>query len=57
MYAIRSYYAYDSGDYHTVLDKALAAADYPALVAARDAARRAGRLAGIGIATCLEPSA
>ena len=33
-----------------------AAADYPALVRARDAARKAGRLAGIGISTCLEPS-
>jgi 2-furoyl-CoA dehydrogenase large subunit len=55
-YLIPSGTTYDSGDYHTVLDKALAAADYPALVAARDAARKAGRLAGIGIATCLEPS-
>jgi 2-furoyl-CoA dehydrogenase large subunit len=39
-----------------VLDKALAAIDYAALVRARDEARRAGRLAGIGISTCLEPS-
>ena len=46
---------YDSGDYHTVLDKALELADYPALVARREAARAEGRLAGIGIATCLEP--
>ena len=55
-YLIPSGTTYDSGDYHTVLDKAMAAADYPALVAARDAARAAGKLAGIGIATCLEPS-
>jgi len=55
-YTIPSGSTYDSGDYHAVLDKALAAADYPALIAARDAARRAGRLAGIGISTCLEPS-
>lgn len=55
-YRIPSGSTYDSGDYHTVLDKALAAIDYPALVARRDAARRAGRLAGIGISTCLEPS-
>jgi len=55
-YRIPSGTAYDSGDYHTVLDKALAAADYPTLLAARDAARAAGLLAGIGIATCLEPS-
>ena len=55
-YRIPSGSTYDSGDYHTVLDKALAAVDYPALVARRDAARRAGKLAGIGISTCLEPS-
>ena len=46
---------YDSGDYHAVLDKALALADYPALIARRDGLRAQGRLAGIGIATCLEP--
>ena len=55
-YLIPSGTSYDSGDYHAVLDKALAAADYPALLAARDAARQAGRHAGIGIASCLEPS-
>jgi len=55
-YLIPSGSSYDSGDYHTVLDKALAASDYPALVRMRDEARRAGTLAGIGIATCLEPS-
>ena len=41
-YTIPSGSTYDSGDYHAVLDKALAAIDYPALVAARDAARKAG---------------
>jgi 2-furoyl-CoA dehydrogenase large subunit len=55
-YRIPSGSAYDSGDYHAVLDKALAAIDYPALVQRRDAARRNGLLAGIGISTCLEPS-
>ncbi len=55
-YCIPSGSSYDSGDYHTVLDKALHAADYPALIKMRDQARAAGRLAGIGIATCLEPS-
>ena len=55
-YRIPSGSTYDSGDYEAVLDKALAAIDYPALVAARDRARSAGRLAGIGISTCLEPS-
>ena len=55
-YTIPSGSTYDSGDYHAVLDKALAAADYAALVRRRDDARRAGRLAGIGLSTCLEPS-
>ena len=55
-YTIPSGSIYDSGDYGAVLDKALGAIDYPALLAERDAVRRAGRLAGIGIATCLEPS-
>ncbi|TMH36879.1 MAG: xanthine dehydrogenase family protein molybdopterin-binding subunit, partial [Betaproteobacteria bacterium] len=47
---------YDSGDYHAVLDETLAAIDYVSLVRARDEARRSGRLAGIGISSCLEPS-
>ena len=55
-YTIPSGSTYDSGDYHAVLEKALAAADYPALVARRDEARDKGKLAGIGIACCLEPS-
>ena len=46
---------YDSGDYHTVLDKAMDLAGYDELLARRDAARAAGKLAGIGIATCIEP--
>jgi 2-furoyl-CoA dehydrogenase large subunit len=55
-YLIPSGTHYDSGDYATVLDKALAAAPLAALVAERDALRAQGLLAGIGIATCLEPS-
>jgi len=55
-YTIPSGSTYDSGDYHAVIEKALDAIDYPALVRERDAARGAGRLAGIGISTCLEPS-
>ncbi len=46
---------YDSGDYHTVLDKALELAAYDDLLARRDRLRAEGKLAGIGIATCLEP--
>jgi 2-furoyl-CoA dehydrogenase large subunit len=55
-YTIPSGSTYDSGDYHTVLDKALAAIDYPGLLRRRDMARKTGLLAGIGISTCLEPS-
>ena len=55
-YLIPSGTTYDSGDFHAVFDKALAAGDYDELVKRRDEARRAGRLAGIGVSTCLEPS-
>ena len=55
-YLIPSGSTYDSGDYHAVLDKALKAIDHPALLIERDSARRAGKLAGIGISTCLEPN-
>jgi CO/xanthine dehydrogenase Mo-binding subunit len=55
-YLIPSGSTYDSGDYHGVIDKVLARADYPALVAERDRLRAQGLLAGIGIAACLEPS-
>src|SRR5262249_46577969 len=55
-YTIPSGSTYDSGDYAAVLDKALAAIDYPTLVRAREDARKRGRLAGIGVSTCLEPS-
>jgi 2-furoyl-CoA dehydrogenase large subunit len=55
-YTIPSGSTYDSGDYHAVLDKALAAAGYDDLLLRRDAARAAGGLAGIGVVCCLEPS-
>ena len=55
-YLIPSGTTYDSGDYHTVVDKVLAHADYEALEHERDRLRAAGMLAGIGIAACLEPS-
>jgi 2-furoyl-CoA dehydrogenase large subunit len=55
-YLIPSGSTYDSGDYHTVLDKALAAAEFSNLLKKRDELRKNGKLAGIGIATCLEPS-
>jgi len=55
-YLIPSGTTYDSGDYHAVIDKVLAKADYAGLVAERDRLRGKGLLAGIGIAACLEPS-
>jgi 2-furoyl-CoA dehydrogenase large subunit len=55
-YVIPSGTAYDSGDYHAVIDKVLAHAGYTALIEERDRARAEGLLAGIGIAACLEPS-
>src|SRR5258708_32336854 len=55
-YLIPSGSAYDSGDYHAVVDKVLAQAGYDELIAERDRLRGKGLLAGIGIAACLEPS-
>ncbi len=55
-YATPSGSEYDSGDYHAVLAKARGLARFDELLARRDAARREGRIAGIGISTCLEPS-
>jgi len=55
-YLIPSGSTYDSGDYHAVVDKVLAQADYEGLVGERDRLRAEGLCAGIGIAACLEPS-
>jgi 2-furoyl-CoA dehydrogenase large subunit len=55
-YLIPSGTTYDSGDYHTVIDKVLAATSYEEMKAERDRLRAEGKLAGIGIAACLEPS-
>ncbi len=55
-YTIPSGTKYDSGDYLTVIDKVLADTDYAALKQERDRLRGEGKLAGIGIAACLEPS-
>jgi 2-furoyl-CoA dehydrogenase large subunit len=54
-YLIPSGTHYDSGDYHTVVDKVLAHVNYDELIAERDQFRSNGMLAGIGIAACLEP--
>lgn len=55
-YLIPSGTTYDSGDYQTVMDKALNAAGFDELQRQRDRLRSQGRLAGIGVSTCLEPS-
>ncbi len=55
-YRIPSGTTYDSGDYHAVIDKVVARADYGKLLAERDCMRGQSLLAGIGMAACLEPS-
>ena len=55
-YLIPSGSTYDSGEYHTVVDKVLAHAGYEELTAERDRLRAEGLCAGIGVAACLEPS-
>lgn len=45
---------YDSGAYESTMDAALAAVDYKALRARQEAARREGRLIGIGLSTYVE---
>jgi 2-furoyl-CoA dehydrogenase large subunit len=55
-YLIPSGTTYDSGDYETVIAKVLADTSYNELVKERDKLRAEGKLAGIGIAACLEPS-
>src|ERR1039457_4982424 len=55
-YTIPSGTTYDSGDYHTVIDKVLANTSYEDLKKEPDRRRADGKLAGSGIAACLEPS-
>jgi carbon-monoxide dehydrogenase large subunit len=45
---------YDSGDYEKALARALEAADWEALKTERDAARKEGRLVGLGLAMYVE---
>ncbi|TMQ20354.1 MAG: xanthine dehydrogenase family protein [Candidatus Rokuibacteriota bacterium] len=48
---------YDSGDYRAVLERALDAADYPALRRAHAERRRRGELVGVGLSLYVEPAA
>ncbi|HEV8021919.1 MAG TPA: xanthine dehydrogenase family protein molybdopterin-binding subunit [Candidatus Lustribacter sp.] len=54
-YVIPSGTAYDSGDYPAVMTKAVDLAGMAELQRWRAAARAEGRIAGIGIASCIEP--
>jgi carbon-monoxide dehydrogenase large subunit len=45
---------YDSGDYETALDAALKQSDWKNLLLERDAARKEGRLVGVGLAMYVE---
>lgn len=47
---------YDSGDYAHSVNQALEQGGYQALLAKRDRARSEGRLYGVGLAACVEPS-
>ena len=47
-------FAYDSGNYGPALDRALQMLDYKKLRAEQEAARKEGRLLGIGVATYIE---
>ena len=55
-YLIPSGTTYDSGNYHLVVDRVVADAGYENLKTERDALRAQGKLAGIGVSACLEPS-
>ncbi len=55
-YLIPSGTRYDSGDYHAVVEKVVEYVELDNLMRQRDRLRESGILAGIGIASCLEPS-
>jgi 2-furoyl-CoA dehydrogenase large subunit len=55
-YRIPSGATYDSGDYQGAMDLAVRSAGLEQLRVEQARARRAGRLMGIGVAGCLEPS-
>jgi 2-furoyl-CoA dehydrogenase large subunit len=55
-YTIPSGTTYDSGNYHRVVDKVVDHTIYNDMKVERDRLRAEGKLAGIGVAACLEPS-
>ena len=56
-YEIPTGATYDSGDYPEVLRKALDISGFTAIAQRKAEARARGKLLGIGLATCVEPSA
>jgi carbon-monoxide dehydrogenase large subunit len=48
---------YDCGDFHAVLEKALARADYAGVAARKQASKAKGLLRGVGVSTTIDPSA
>lgn len=49
-------FTYDCGEFHQVLEKAIAAADYSGFAERRAKAQAQGMLRGIGVAMCIETS-
>ena len=49
-------FTYDCGEFETILDKALALADFQGFAARREEAKRRGKLRGVGIASFVERS-
>jgi aerobic carbon-monoxide dehydrogenase large subunit len=56
-YATVTHQRYDSGDYPQALERALELADYPRFATEQQAARREGRLLGLGISCYVEYTA
>ena len=56
-YEIPTGATYDSGDYPTVLGKALDMSGYSKVAELKAEARQRGKLLGVGVASCIEPSA
>lgn len=56
-YEIPTGATYDSGDYLTVLSRTLEMAGYKSIAQRKAEARARGKLLGVGVATCVEPSA
>src|SRR5262249_46605287 len=54
--ALGTHVTYDSGDYHGLFERALAAVDYPRLRAELAAARAEGRAVGVGLGYFVEKS-